>query len=147
MSEEGWASRGQTPRTGGCRCDATGEGELTLLLCSLCPVLPAIYLAKKNIRKRGGLVDHEKVGHPCHPSQAESSQRNPVPTCGPRARSPGPRVMWIHKHKHPRWSQRGGGGVHTPELGTGESFPLETSTLRRSTMTSCTGRSATRGTW
>ncbi|XP_066869823.1 regulator of G-protein signaling 11 isoform X2 [Kogia breviceps] len=74
----------------------------------------AIYLAKKNIRKRGGLVDHEKVGHPPHPSQAESSQRNPVPTCGPRTRSPDPRVMWIHKHKHPRWSQRGGGGS-TPQ--------------------------------
>lgn len=114
MSEEGWASQGQTPRTGGCRWDATGEGELTLLLCNLCPVLPAIYLAKKNIRKWGGLFDHEKVGHPPHPSQAESSQRNPVPTCGPRAHSPDPRVMWIHKHKHPRWSQRGG-GESTPQ--------------------------------
>lgn len=26
------------------------------------PALPAIYLAKKNIRKQGTLVDHEKVG-------------------------------------------------------------------------------------
>lgn len=26
------------------------------------PALPAIYLAKKSIRKQGALVDHEKVG-------------------------------------------------------------------------------------
>lgn len=53
-----------------------------MLLCSLLPVLPAIYLAKKNIRKQGALVDHEKVGPP---PQAESSQRSPSPTHVPRA--------------------------------------------------------------
>lgn len=28
------------------------------------PILPAIYLAKKNIQKQGALVDYEKVGAP-----------------------------------------------------------------------------------
>lgn len=28
------------------------------------PILPAIYLAKKNIQKQGALVDYEKVGPP-----------------------------------------------------------------------------------
>ncbi|XP_072798376.1 regulator of G-protein signaling 11 isoform X2 [Vicugna pacos] len=87
----------------------------------------AIYLAKKNIRKQGALVDHEKVGyhHPSPATPAESSQRNPSPTSG--AHSPGSRLIQMHKHTHPiEGVSEGRWGVHPPELGVGKSFPLET---------------------
>ncbi|KAB1251875.1 Regulator of G-protein signaling 11 [Camelus dromedarius] len=87
----------------------------------------AIYLAKKNIRKQGALVDHEKVGyhHPSPATPAESSQRNPSPTSG--AHSPGSKLIQMHKHTHPiEGVSEGRWGVHPPELGVGKSFPLET---------------------
>lgn len=94
VSEEEWARLGQILRTSGLRGDVTGEEEQTLLLCSLCLGLAAIYLAKKHIRRQGALVDYEKVGRPpaSHPPRAQSSQSNPNPVCGPGAHSPGPRM-------------------------------------------------------
>nr|XP_055099035.1 regulator of G-protein signaling 11 isoform X6 [Symphalangus syndactylus] len=58
MVSKGTAGPRQAPRTGDLRVTPWGRAELAPL--QAVPVFPAIYLAKKNIRKRGTLVDYEK---------------------------------------------------------------------------------------
>lgn len=61
VSEEGRASLGQLPGRWLWAVHREGGAGAPL---QPAPVLPAIYLAKKNIRKQGALVGHEKVGPP-----------------------------------------------------------------------------------
>jgi len=93
------------------------------------PVLPAIYLTKKNIRKQGALVGHEKVGPPR--PLAESSQRNPSPALGllalgphslPWSTQPRPQESADTQTRHPYVSQRGGGWSAPPSW-TQEGLP------------------------
>ncbi|XP_032281698.1 regulator of G-protein signaling 11 isoform X4 [Phoca vitulina] len=89
----------------------------------------AIYLTKKNIRKQGALVGHEKVGPPR--PLAESSQRNPSPALGllalgphslPWSTQPRPQESADTQTRHPYVSQRGGGWSAPPSW-TQEGLP------------------------
>lgn len=83
MVSKGTAGPRQAPRTGGLRVMLWGRAELAPL--QAVSVLLAIYLAKKNIRKQGTLVDYEKVGPPPAPSRLG-------PAGGPQASFMAPRA-------------------------------------------------------
>lgn len=89
------------------------------------PAFPAIYLAKKNIRKQGALIGHEKVGRSPRLRPASGTQALLL-TPGPHfalehTHSPGPRMVQTQTWD-PYMSQWGCGWSLTQSW-TGEGLP------------------------